>query len=154
MTSVHAVWSVLLQVVLLMDHARQVSCVCEANSNNPTPQLAMQHGSKRTATKMHRLCCTCAWQSCCLTRLSLRGLCVLQVLWTHITNRHTHGNPRLMRVQQGEGLIGCCAADKKQLALGLTVRSFVGSQAICRLWRCSAAMFCNPGNWFASSSPA
>lgn len=45
-----------------------------------------------------------------------------QVLWTRITNRHTHGQAKLIRVQKEEGLIGGCAAEKQQLALCLTVR--------------------------------
>jgi hypothetical protein len=40
-----------------------------------------------------------------------------QVLWTRVTNRHTHGQAKLIRVKQREGLIGSCAADKKQLVL-------------------------------------
>lgn len=45
-----------------------------------------------------------------------------QVLWTRVTNRHTHGQAKLIRVQQREGLIGSCAADKKQLVLCCKVR--------------------------------
>jgi hypothetical protein len=47
----------------------------------------------------------------------------VQVLWTRITNQHTHGSARLIRVQQGEGLVGSCAADKQQLAVCFTVRA-------------------------------
>lgn len=48
---------------------------------------------------------------------------LVQVLWTRITNQHTHGAARLIRVQQGEGLVGSCAADKQQLAMRFTVRT-------------------------------
>jgi hypothetical protein len=49
----------------------------------------------------------------------------VQVLWTSITNEHTRGQPRVIRVQQGDGCIGRCAGSKQQLALSNGVSAHV-----------------------------
>jgi hypothetical protein len=44
------------------------------------------------------------------------------VLWTSIIDTNTWAAAKLFRVQQEEGLIGACAADKQQVALCVSVR--------------------------------